>query len=188
MTHHAERTVIETYEGWYVDFADPDPSTITLVDIAWPLAFTCRFGGHVARYWSVADHALLVRDLVCDLGHPELALAALHHDSHEAYVGDLPTPLKNFAGAAVKETANRLDAAIATAMGVEVEQFYAEPVRKADELALRIEAFHLKVSRGISGAWKFREAPPIMRPLPRRGFNQSALIFMEAHRNLGGTT
>jgi 5'-deoxynucleotidase YfbR-like HD superfamily hydrolase len=58
------------------------------------LAKICRFGAQTKHFYSVAQHALLVRRLVLDAGHDDLELIALHHDSHEAFVGDLPTPLK----------------------------------------------------------------------------------------------
>lgn len=54
------------------------------------LSKICRFGAQATAVYSVAQHAVEVAARVPE----ELRLAALHHDSHEAYVGDLPTPLK----------------------------------------------------------------------------------------------
>jgi uncharacterized protein len=153
---------METHGGGYIDFADPQPEAIWLGDVAVALAHTCRFGGHVARFYSVAEHALLVRQLVREhFGRPDLGLAALHHDSHEAYVGDLPTPLKAALGVGYRAMVDRLDGAIAEAFGLGFADLHHPIIRKADELALRWEASRLKRSRGVSGEWAWRELPDV---------------------------
>ena len=38
----------------------------------------------------MAQHTLLVQRLVLEAGHHEMALVALHHDSHEACLCDIP--------------------------------------------------------------------------------------------------
>ena len=86
---------LDTASGVRLDLDDPRPDDITLSDVAAALSKTCRFGAQARSFYSVAQHAVLVADLVEDAGHPELALAALHHDSHEAYACDLATPLKH---------------------------------------------------------------------------------------------
>lgn len=59
-------------------------------DIAWSLSMQCRFNGHVKTHYSVAQHCLVVAELV----PPQFHLEALLHDTTEAYVGDLVSPLK----------------------------------------------------------------------------------------------
>ena len=64
---------------------------VDLLDIAHSLAHQCRFAGHSVRFYSVAEHSLLVASLVVDLLKP----SALLHDAAEAYLGDLIRPLKH---------------------------------------------------------------------------------------------
>jgi uncharacterized protein len=51
----------------------------------------CRYGGHVSRFYSVAEHCFLMSYAVA----PENALWALLHDATEAYMGDVIRPLKS---------------------------------------------------------------------------------------------
>ncbi|WP_049924968.1 hypothetical protein [Halopiger goleimassiliensis] len=84
---------IETYTGQLIDVLDPSPAAIDLEDVAAGLAHTCRFGGHCSQFYSVAQHSLYVsRELPSD--QPRLQLLGLLHDAGEAYVGDVPRPLK----------------------------------------------------------------------------------------------
>lgn len=78
------------YSGNYFNYERPHDSAWTLEDIAHGLALTCRFGGQARRYYSVAEHSVYVSQLV----PPELAWDALMHDAAEAFICDMPKPLK----------------------------------------------------------------------------------------------
>ncbi|WP_339079658.1 phosphohydrolase [Pseudomonas sp. TMP9] len=77
------------------DLLNARADLITTLDIAHALSLICRFNGHCSRHYSVAQHSLLVADIVQSQGHsPEIQLQALLHDAAEAYVGDMVRPLK----------------------------------------------------------------------------------------------
>lgn len=82
---------IRTHSGQYVNVFDPDPDTILIEDIAHALANQCRFGGHLPRFYSVALHSVYCSHQVHE---KELRLAALMHDASEAYLLDIPSPIK----------------------------------------------------------------------------------------------
>jgi hypothetical protein len=79
-----------TFSGNRYHFLDPDLGEITIWDIAHSLALQCRYAGHSPLFYSVAEHAVLVSQVVPQ----ELALAGLMHDATEAYVSDLIRPCK----------------------------------------------------------------------------------------------
>jgi 5'-nucleotidase len=94
---------------------EPDPNVVDIGDIARALSHQCRFGGNCRVYYSVAQHSCLVSDLVAERGaDPEVVLWALLHDASEAYLVDLPHPLKHRSelGALYAEAEARLQAAI----------------------------------------------------------------------------
>jgi hypothetical protein len=79
---------IETYTGKHFYFLDPKPDMICIEDIAHALSNNCRFGGHCREFYSVAEHSIWVSRM-CD--NP---LEGLLHDASEAYLVDIPKPVK----------------------------------------------------------------------------------------------
>jgi hypothetical protein len=78
------------------DPSNPVTGDVNLMDIAHALSMTCRYGGACHSFYSVAEHAWLVSDLVFKAtGSAEAGLLALHHDDAEAYIHDLRRPIKN---------------------------------------------------------------------------------------------
>ena len=81
---------IQTFTGRCFWPLDPRPSEVFIEDIAHSLAMRCRFAGHTTRFYSVAEHSVLVSQNVL----VEHALWGLLHDAAEAYSADVPRPLK----------------------------------------------------------------------------------------------
>lgn len=69
---------------------DPRPEDIHLDDIVHALSHQCRYGGHCSKFYSVLEHSVLV-SLVVPKEH---ARDGIGHDFTEAYVVDVPRPLK----------------------------------------------------------------------------------------------
>lgn len=75
---------------------DPRAEDVDITNIAWALSMQCRFNGHIKHFYSVAQHSVMVSRIV-ESEHPfddRLIFRALMHDAHEAYVGDIVTPIK----------------------------------------------------------------------------------------------
>jgi hypothetical protein len=81
---------IETYTGRQFNVFSPKVSDVNILDIAHALSMCPRFNGHLDRYYSVAEHSWWVSKLC----KPEHALAGLLHDASEAYMSDVPRPIK----------------------------------------------------------------------------------------------
>lgn len=79
-----------------VDLAAPDPALITPAAIAHRLARINRWGGATLVPYSVAQHSLLVAQIVRRRHPPrrDLVLHALLHDAHEYLVGDIIAPVE----------------------------------------------------------------------------------------------
>lgn len=146
MTLPVTREWIMTASGVaFFPFA-PRPEDIRIHDIAHHLSNCCRFTGAVRTFYSVAQHSVLISDLL--RGCPEFTSAAgairaglygLLHDAAEAYLVDLPRPIKRSPDLQAYRTAEAsLQRAIYTRFGLDPG---AEPalVKLFDRRLLRTE-------------------------------------------------
>lgn len=86
---------VRTFTGRYVDLLNPDPETISIEDIAHGLAHMPRFCGQLHSFYSVAQHCVFcIRALDAEHKDPE-AMEVLLHDASEAYLSDIPGPIKS---------------------------------------------------------------------------------------------
>lgn len=178
---------VEARSGRFVDLAKPDPATILLEDVAHGLAHTCRFGGHTRAFLSVAEHAVTVAGRLIATGHnARTALAGLHHDDAEAFIGDWPTPLKRLVGDDYRRLEVRVSRACWLALGNVAPWWDTSPiadaVRAADRWALVHEAAALLPSQG-AGWIDPDEREPGFSPLCLTP-GKAAAHFLDAHREL----
>ena len=111
----------------------PRPEDVCAADIAHALSNLCRYGGHCRRFYSVAEHSVLVARHV----PREHRLWALLHDAAEAYLVDVPRPIKpHLRGYATAE--RRLMRVICKRFGLPLEM--PREVKAADNAILLDEA------------------------------------------------
>ena len=84
------KSSISVTGGEFFDILSPENSEYSIDVVATALSNLCRYTGHVVRFYSVAEHCVLVSRIV----PPRFALEGLLHDASEAFVGDVSSPLK----------------------------------------------------------------------------------------------
>ena len=140
VTKHPRLDFIETHSGRRFRPLSPDAGEIVITDIAHALSQQCRFSGHTFVPYSVAEHSVRVAELLERWAAPRsVQLWGLLHDASEAYLVDIPQPLKHTEAFAPYRAAEReLMAAVCTRFGLS----QAEPamVRRADATLLATEA------------------------------------------------
>ena len=143
---------LQTVSGRWVNPFDPDPAQLDAGDIARALANQCRFGGHCRVFYSVAQHSVIVSQLVEQRGGDvEDVFAALMHDAAEAYLGDMPHPIKHRSplGAAFKEAEDHLESVLRERFGIKPD---VPEIKRVDRALLATER------RALSGvAWEWPE-------------------------------
>jgi hypothetical protein len=85
---------MHTFTGRAFSLQAPTADAIDIEDIAQALSLQCRFAGQIGAFYSVAQHSVLC-SWMCE---PQDALAGLLHDAAEAYMGDVPRPVKALVG------------------------------------------------------------------------------------------
>lgn len=157
------RHALRTSTGRLVWPLEPRVEDIAIGDIARALSQVCRFGGHTDQFYSVAQHSVSV-----SLAVPrEIGLWALLHDASEAYLGDVPSPIKyTETFAAYREAEARLQTLIFETFGL----FGSMPdaVKEADRRLLAAEIRDLTAAMDYD-AWAARaQAWPVIVPLQPR--------------------
>ena len=85
---------IQTYTGRVFYPLSPRSEDVSIDDIAHSLANQCRFLGHSQSFYSVAQHCCQM----CMAAPDEMKAEALLHDAAEAYISDIPRPVKHLLG------------------------------------------------------------------------------------------
>ena len=86
---------ITTFTGKHFDPVNPDMSQVDIIDIAHALSLICRGNGHVQTFFSVGQHCINAAREAAARGYSKrVVLACLLHDAGEAYMSDVPRPLK----------------------------------------------------------------------------------------------
>lgn len=88
-------TYLQTSSGKKIDFNNIKQEDFDLEDIIYSLALLCRYNGHAKHFYSVLAHEINCYYIGIYLGYSkEELLHCLIHDSTEAYMGDIATPIK----------------------------------------------------------------------------------------------
>lgn len=116
---------LQTYSGKRFFPLDPRFEEIDIVDIAHSLSQQCRYAGHTRGFYSVAEHCLIISSVVS----PENSLWGLLHDASEAYLMDIPRPLKRYLPD-YKQIEKRVMEVIATRFGLPPQE--PDEVKEAD--------------------------------------------------------
>lgn len=131
---------IRVHSGRLIDLENLQPQDILIQDIAHALSNICRFGGHIPRFYSVAQHCCFVADLV---PYPA-RLEGLMHDAAEAYIGDMVTPIKHLPSMyGFRALESKVEAAIAKAFGLGFG-YWRNEIKAADGLAYVTESINFK--------------------------------------------
>lgn len=164
---------IETYTGKKFYFLSPHPAMIEIEDIAHALSQTCRFSGHTREFYSVAQHCINVSDLLMHKYHdPELALEGLFHDSAEAYLTDIATPVKKHLPE-YEVMEDRILRAIHRKYNI--HESTTDRVKDADTCMLLSEAKAFLPSEGKDWAQKYMTTFPLKENL--RGWSPEVARF-----------
>lgn len=95
----AARGGIRTFTGRLFYPLKPVANSLDIFDIAHSLSQMCRYAGHTLQFYSVAQHSVLVaRTLQAGHHDADVVKWGLLHDASEAYLLDMPSPLKKMPG------------------------------------------------------------------------------------------
>jgi hypothetical protein len=135
---------LQTFSGREVWPLDPRPEDLCIEDIAHALALQCRFGGHTRQHYSVAEHS--VRGLEALPNRvPSSERAFLLHDAAEAYLVDIPSPLKReLCCAWYREVEAQWERCIEVRFGLGRFALASPDVKHADEVMLATEQRDLR--------------------------------------------
>lgn len=170
---------IQTYSGRKFNPLNPVGDAIVIQDISHALSMQCRFSGHTNEFYSVAQHCVGV-SYICDA---QDALWGLLHDAAEAYLVDIPRPLKHSGKMAEYiEFENKMQYAICERFGLPITE--PESVKKADKIMLATEARDLMSP--LHKEWRNLEEPLPFKIVPL-SHREAKDLFMKRFFELSGS-
>lgn len=173
---------IELCDGRLFNPVEPDPSLMSLEVISYALANCTRFAGQTKRFYSIAQHSVLVSVLTRQ--DHQAQRCALLHDADECFgLPDLPTPIKPLFPDYVAAQ-KRIGAAVDTRYNITPE-LHAR-IKPADRQALLIEKRRLKDLRneGYWDVWSSGVSIPDWIAIEPLGPEQSLVLIQAAFRRV----
>ena len=171
----------QTASGRAFFLGDPRPEEVRIEDIAHALSNQCRYNGHTKEFYSVAQHAYLVSKWMEEDGwSPELCYAGLHHDSAEAYTGDIVTQIKHIVPE-LRGMVYGVEVAVERALGIRRTDYIARlAIKRYDLIALATERRDLMPENTTEFVWGDMPAPREARIIPH-GPRRAERAFLVRH-------
>jgi hypothetical protein len=129
---------IQTLHGHVVELHNPDLTEVSIDEVAVALSRINRFSGHTLLPYNVAHHSVIVAKHLEPHGKA-MAYAGLMHDAHEAFIGDITSPVKRLCGDAFRELDERMIRAVCQRWRVSYELVTSEAVKLSDMRTLATE-------------------------------------------------
>jgi hypothetical protein len=151
---------IQTYTRKAFDVLQPNVHDVELTDIVVSLSHTCRFNGHCREFYSVLQHSAIVAERMAEWNfhantdlerHKNAVRRALLHDAGEAYISDIPRPVKSYLCNA-KVIEGRVLSVIHEAFGVRKDDEADAIIKFLDNKVLITEARSL-LRGGLLDGW-----------------------------------
>lgn len=162
------------------DFAVPDTRTIAAA-----LAKLCRWNGHTDRFYSVAQHSVLVSELLFDTsGRHDLAIHGLLHDAAECVTGDIVTPIRNALGrsahSALQDMERRFMASLYKSLRLtQPNEKDRAQVKLADQRIFMTERRDLTIEGGADALDIWPDVVPISRPIKPMQWPVAETAFLD---------
>lgn len=175
---------IQTSTGGIFYPLDVREEEITLKDVAHGLSHKARFTGHTSRLYTTAEHAVRVSECVEMLGGTIMQqYVALHHDDSDAYLPDVPTPLKVLPEFEFfRKIEKDIEHACYRKFGCVIDDYTI--VKKADMMLLLTEKRDLMPK--VNSNWGRFEMKPIPKPYKIIPWNptKARKKYLERHEAL----
>lgn len=179
MPHGDDDTWVQTYTGKRFYPLDPRVEDVDIQDIAHALSLKCRYTGHCREFYSIAQHSVLVAEIVDKFGRRQQTLTALMHDAAEAYIADVARPVKASI-LQLKEIEERLEVVIAEKFGLIFP--FPDAVKTADNIMLATER------RDLMGTpprpWKTYGVEPLASKVVPYDWRWARSVFLEEFKRL----
>lgn len=135
---------ITTFTGRHFDPFNPSPELICLEDIAHALSMTCRANGHTRIFYSVAQHSIsCCKEAQLRGLSSRVQLGCLLHDASEAYLSDIPRPIKSQLPEYIKAENRLQDMIWSLFFKVPLNKNEIEVIFEIDNAVLSYEFLHL---------------------------------------------
>jgi len=169
---------MQTYTGRKFFPMDPRANEVCIRDIAHSLSLQCRYAGHCRRFYSVAEHSVLVARWLRGQTDAQTAMFGLLHDASEAYLIDVPRPVKP-ALVGYKAAEARVMAAVCARFGLQLEM--PAVVHEADDRIIADELVNL-----VPMDWHARHDDPLGVTLRYWSPAEAEEEFLETFKALCG--